>query len=149
VNVRDSVSRRDSASLLILSCDCPAAIPNTTIQLPINTISCQGYALLDKELFVPEIWFTEKYEEKRDKCKFPMVISFKTKPQLAVRMVDDIVENNLIPVKYVVANSIYGNSPKFIEQVERYTGKIYFLGVSSKTKCWLRMPKTFEKEYIH
>jgi len=52
-------------------------------------------------------------------------------------------------VKYVVADSIYGNSPKFIEQIERYTGKIYFLGVSSKTRCWLRMPATIEKKYKH
>lgn len=109
--------------------------------------SSQGYALLDKKLFIPEIWFTDEYEERRGKCKFPVDLEFRTKPQLAARMAEDIIEQNLIPVKYIVADSIYGNSPEFVEQVEKYTGKTYFLGVSSETQCWLRLPTTTEKEY--
>lgn len=109
--------------------------------------SSQGYALLDKKLFVPEIWFTDEYKERREKCKFPVDLEFRTKPQLAARMAEDIIEQDLIPVKYIVADSIYGNSPEFVEQVEKYTGKTYFLGVSSETQCWLRLPAITEKEY--
>ena len=47
----------------------------------------------------------------------PAEISFKTKPQLAMEMLEKIVGEGLIPFRYVVADSIYGNSPEFLEAV--------------------------------
>lgn len=54
--------------------------------------SSQGYALLDKRFFVPEPWFSPEYKEKRKKCRFPSNLEFKTKTQLAVDMIQEIVE---------------------------------------------------------
>ena len=138
---------KDSAGVYKQYCGNIGKVDNCQVGVFAAYASSQGYSLLDKELFVPEIWFTDEYEERREKCKFPLDLKFQTKPQLAARMVEEIVEQNIIPVKYVVADSIYGNSPEFVEQVEKHTGKTYFLGVSSETKCWLRMPTTTEKKY--
>jgi SRSO17 transposase len=137
----------DSAGVYKQYCGNIGKVDNCQVGVFAAYASPHGYSLLDKELFVPEIWFTDEYKKRREKCKFPADLSFKTKPQLAARMVEDIIEQNTIPVKYVVADSIYGNSPDFVEQLEKHTGKTYFLGVSSETRCWLRMPATIEKEY--
>jgi len=108
-----------------------------------------GYALLDKRLFIPESWFTEEYTFRREKCEVPKDIEFKTKPQLAVEIYQRLLKGENVPFKYVVADSIYGNSPEFIEAVEGCIGVIYFVSIPSDTKCWLKMPHIEEKHYKH
>lgn len=73
--------------------------------------SPQGYALLDAELFIPEKWFEDSHEDKRKKCKFPEELTFKTKPQLAVEILERVEKCEALPFKYVVADSIYGTNP--------------------------------------
>ena len=106
-----------------------------------------GYALLDKRLFIPQKWFLDDYKLRRKKCKLPENSEFKTKPQLAVEMFSNIVEEDIIPFKYVLADSLYGTSPEFIEAVESCVDKTYFVQVPEDTRCWLKRPITREKQY--
>jgi len=106
-----------------------------------------GYALLDKQLFIPQKWFLDDYKLRRKKCKLPENAEFKTKPQLAVEMFSNIVEEDIIPFKYVLADSLYGTSPEFIEAVESCVDKTYFVQVPEDTRCWLKRPITREKQY--
>ena len=108
--------------------------------------SPHGYALIDKELFIPEKWFSEDYALKRRKCELPDDITFKAKPQLAAQMLNNIVEEDQIPFKWVLGDSIYGNSPDFIEAVEN-RGLRYFVSIPSDTCCWLNTPITRKKKY--
>jgi SRSO17 transposase len=109
--------------------------------------SPHGYALLDKRLFIPEKWFSEDYALRRKKCELPEDITFKTKPQLAVQMLKEIAGKVQIPFKWVLADSIYGNSPEFIEAVEEHPHLCYFVSVPSDTHCWLDAPITRIKKY--
>lgn len=106
-----------------------------------------GYALIDKRLFIPEKWFSDDYRLRRKKCKLPEDVEFKTKPQLAVEMLNNINKEGIIPFKYVLADSLYGTSPEFIEAVESCVDAIYFVEVPADTRCWLKQPITREKEY--
>jgi SRSO17 transposase len=106
-----------------------------------------GYAFLDKRLFIPEKWFSDDYKARRKKCKLPQNIEFKTKPQLAIEMFNNIVEEQIIPFKYVLGDSLYGSSPEFIEAVESCVGVTYFVEVPSDTRCWLKRPITRQKQY--
>lgn len=74
---------------------------------------------------------------------------FMSNPQLTVDMVKEIIDQDVFTIKYIVADSIYGNSPDFIEEAQAQQAKAYFGGVSSRTQCWLRRPSTLEKEYQH
>jgi len=109
--------------------------------------SPMGYSLVDKRLYIPQKWFTEEYDEKRKKCQIPDSIEFKSKPQLAADMFKEINNENQLPFKYVLADSIYGKSPDFIDVIEEFVGKIYFVSVSSDILCWLQQPITRIKEY--
>ena len=110
-------------------------------------VSQNGYSLLDKRLYIPEKWFDNDYEIRRKKCKLPEPIEFKTKPQLAVEMFNSIVEEGILPFKYVLADSVYGTSPEFINAVEACTNKTYFVSVPGDTQCWLKRPVMVEKKY--
>jgi SRSO17 transposase len=109
--------------------------------------SPHGYALLDKRLFIPQRWFSDHHREKMEKCEVPEEVSFSTKPQLAAEMIQEIARSEILPFKYILADSIYGNSPYFIDVVQKMIGKTYFVSISSETLCWLTPPGVEKKQY--
>ena len=109
--------------------------------------SRHGYCFLNNRLFLPEKWFGEEYAIRRNKCKLPEDISFKTKPQLGVEMFEGIVQEAVIPFRYVVADTVYGNSPEFIEAVDKTPGVTYMVSLPLDTFCWVQEPVTLEKTY--
>ena len=128
-------------------CGSIGKVENSQVGVFCAYASPYGYALLDKRLFIPEIWFEDDYKEKREKCKLPEDIKFKTKPQLAVDMLEKLCNQEILPSKYIVADCLYGNSPDFIAGLDKCIDKIYFVSIPSDTLCWLRRPVTRKKEY--
>ena len=106
-----------------------------------------GYSLVDKRLFIPEKWFNDEFEERRKKCKLPETTEFKTKPQLAVDMLHNLVGEGAIPFKYILGDSLYGMSPEFIKAADALVDATYFVSVPENTLCWLKSPVTVKKEY--
>lgn len=106
-----------------------------------------GYALVDKRLYIPEKWFLDDYSERRKKCKLPENTVFKTKPQLAVEILNTISKEKILPFKYILADSVYGTSPEFISAVEALQDKTYFVSITKDTKCWLKRSITINKQY--
>ncbi len=137
----------DSIGVSKQYCGSIGKVDNCQVGVFASYASPKGYSLVDKRLFIPQKWFSEDYVEKREKCRLPESVSFKTKPQLAVDMLHDLLRENILPFKYVLADSLYGESPEFIESVEKYTGITYFVSIASDVQCWLKMPVLREKEY--
>lgn len=111
--------------------------------------SPHGYALLDKRLFIPEKWFSEPYKDRRSKCRLPDSETVKTKVELAIEMLDHVQKEELLPFRYVVADTAYGRSIEFIEAIEKHPGKTYLLAVPCDTLCWLTSPVTRKKAYTY
>ena len=128
-------------------CGTIGKVENCQVGVFASYASPQGYALIDKKLFIPEKWFSDEYEIRRKKCELPDDITFKSKAQLAAQMFKEIYEGKQIPFKYVIADSFYGRNPDFIQAVEQCPDVIYFVQVPSDTHCWLTMPITREKQY--
>ena len=137
----------DSAGVRRQYCGSIGKVENCQVGVFAAYASPHGYALVDKRLFVPEEWFSEEYKEKSEKCKFPEDLTFRTKPQLASEILNEIHEEQTLPYKYIVADSLYGHSPAFIEQVEKLEGKIYMVSIASDTQCWFKTPVTMVKKY--
>jgi SRSO17 transposase len=100
--------------------------------------SRQGYALVDKRLCLPELWFTEAYTTGRTKCAVPADATLQTKPQLAAAMVQELHTAGLIPFRYSVADGLYGNSPEFWAACEACVGTVAFVATPEDTRCWLQ-----------
>lgn len=137
----------DSVGVAKQYCGVLGKVENCQVGVFSAYASSQGYTLVDKRLFLPEKWFTEGSDDRRKKCNVPEELEFKTKPQLAVEMFTEIKQEARFPFKYVVADTIYGNSPEFIKAIEISEETIYFLSISCDTLCWLKEPITTEKEY--
>jgi SRSO17 transposase len=122
----------DSVGVSRQYCGNVGKVENCQVGVYAAYASRHGYGFLDNRLFIPEKWFGLDYTERREKCRLPAESSFKTKPQLAVEMLEKIVGEGVIPFRYVAADSIYGNSPEFLEAVERVPG------VTSSAGCRTR-----------
>lgn len=109
--------------------------------------SRQGYALVDKRLFLPEGWWTEAHAAHRARCQLPAEMTLQTKPQLAATMLHAIVRAGLLPFKYVVADGLYGQSPDFLNAVDACVGVTTFVAIASETRCWGQRPQTEDKTY--
>lgn len=139
---------QDSIGVARQYCGTVGKVDNCQVGVFAGYVSKNGYALIDKRLFIPKKWFNDSYQKRRTKCKLPLDTVFRTKPQLAVEMLDAIVEEDILPFKYVIADSIYGISPEFIEAVEKLSDKTYFVSIPKDTKCWLKRPMTLTKQHI-
>jgi len=138
---------KDSIGVARQYCGGVGKVDNCQVGVFIGYVSEHGYALIDKRLFIPKKWFADNYQERREKCKLPDDTVFRTKPQLAVEMLETVVKENILPFKYVLADSLYGTSPEFIEAVEKLPDKTYFVSVPKDTQCWLKRPMTITKHY--
>src|SRR5262244_1886270 len=109
--------------------------------------SRQGYALVDKRLFLPEPWFSGAYQVRRTKCKLPDEVVWQSKPQMAAAMVRDLHHAGVLPCKYIVADCLYGNSPDFWAACEACVGTVAFVATPADTRCWLQPLATTPHTY--
>ncbi len=138
---------QDSIGVARQYCGTIGKVDNCQVGVFAAYVSEHGYALVEKRLFVPQKWFSDEYRSRRKKCKLPTDTVFRTKPQLAVEMLDEVVKENVLTFKYVLADSVYGVSPDFIEAVEDLPDKTYFVSVPKDTNCWLKRPMTITRRY--
>ena len=138
---------QDSIGVARQYCGTAGKVDNCQVGVFAAYVSENGYALIDKRLFIPEQWFTDEYRARREKCNLPEDIVFRTKPQLAAEMLQTIHEEKTLPFKYVLGDSVYGISPEFIETVDSLPGITYLVSVPKSTLCWLKRPMTINKQY--
>jgi SRSO17 transposase len=140
---------KDSAGVARQYCGTLGKGENCQVGVFAGYASRQGYALVDKRLFLPEVWFTEAYAARQARCQVPAEVTFRTKPQLAAAMLHHIVHEGLLPFKYVVADCLYGQSPDFLDAVDACVGVTTLVAIPSETRCWLQRPRTEDRTYIY
>ncbi|MCP4932650.1 MAG: IS701 family transposase [bacterium] len=136
-----------SAGVARQYCGTIGKVDNCQVGVFLGYASRQGYTLVDTRLFFPEQWFEETYADRRKKCRVPEDLSFQSKPQYAAEMLLTCYRDGILPFKYIVADTLYGNSLDFIEAAEQCRGKTYFVSLPSDTQFWLQRPETKTKTY--
>jgi len=137
----------DSAGVARQYCGNRGKVENCQVGVFVGYASRQGYALVDKRLYLPAQWFDEAWAEKRRRCQVPAQVSFKTKPELAAEMLLQIYRQGILPFRYIVADTVYGDNLSFIEAADRCIGTTYCVSVPADTLCWLQRPLTTTKTY--
>jgi SRSO17 transposase len=88
-----------------------------------------GYGLLERELYIPSEWFSEEYKEKLEKCGIPEEKEFKTKNEIALEMIDEIVSRDILNIKWI------GCDHNFIDSLPKST--YYFVSVPNNERIFL------------
>ena len=90
---------------------------NCQVAVFANYCSPKGHTFMDRRLFLPEEWASDS--KRRGEAGVPTGVIFRTKPQLALEMVANAV-NDRVPFRWVGGDSIYGTSPTFVQGVRQF-----------------------------
>src|SRR6266540_2144738 len=79
--------------------------------------SPHGYALLDRRLYLPEVWLTDAYAERRTACGVPDGITFTTKPSLGWSMIEAVVQAGTLPCRWVSCDEAFGRDTALLDKI--------------------------------
>lgn len=94
----------------------------------IGYASSKGYTLLDTRLYLPEIWLSEAYEERRKKCRIPEDTRFQTKNEPAWEMMEAITQEKALRFRWVVGDEAFGCDTCLLDRIAGL-GHWYFMEV--------------------
>ena len=107
-------------------------IENCQIGVFLTYATAQGRTLLDRELYLPRVWAEDP--ERREEAGVPEKVGFRTKPQLARKMLERAVESG-VPFGWATGDEVYGNDRKLRLWLER-EGIPHVLAIRSNEKLW-------------
>jgi SRSO17 transposase len=108
-------------------------IENCQIGVFLAYAAPQGTAFIDRALYLPESWNADR--ERCQRAGIPDSVTFATKPQMALTMLQRAVASN-VPFGWVTADSIYGDYRRLRLWLETLP-KPYVLAVSAKECVWI------------
>jgi SRSO17 transposase len=104
--------------------------------------SRKGYTLLNRRLYLPQDWVEEEdYAERRQKCGVPQDITFKTKPELGVEMLQVLCKAKSPRSRWLTCDEAFGRDPEFLDQVDAL-GIWYYAEAPHNTQAWWTRPAT-------
>ena len=83
----------ESAGVARQYCGNIGKVENCQVGVYVGYATRHGYCLLGSRLYVPEIWFSDEYAGRRKRCRFPADLTFKTKPQIAAELLEEIAQS--------------------------------------------------------
>jgi SRSO17 transposase len=107
--------------------------------------SNKGYGLIDRELFMPEEWFSDEYQRLRKECGVPEELVFKTKIQIASELIKKAIDSGLFPAQWIGVDSFFGNSKEFLDSIPE--GSHYFADIHADRVVFREMPNLVLPEY--
>lgn len=108
--------------------------------------SAEGYGLAHAQLYLPEIWLSEEYAERHEKCGIPEDITFKTKIEIALEEIKEMTGSGLFPGKWIGCDATFGSDIKFRDEIDGL-GKYYLARIKTNQLVWLEKPKVIKQTY--
>lgn len=98
--------------------------------------SSRGHALLNGRLYMPECWFEAEHSARRNSCRVPKDLEFKTKPQIATDILNEVHASELFNFKWVTIDASFGNNGPFLASLP--AGILYLADIPGTRKVWLK-----------
>lgn len=111
-------------------------IENCQVGVFLTYQTAHGHAFLDRRLYLPEEWCHDA--ERRERAGIPEDVTFQTKPDLAMAMLEHAWANG-VPMRWVVGDKLYGDAVKVRRTVEE-AHRWYLFAVSCSTPVWTECP---------
>jgi SRSO17 transposase len=121
-------------------CGSVGKVANAQVGVYLGYASRKGHSFLDARLFLPEAWFAEAHQALRQACGVPEALSFQTKPEIALALLEKALPRGELPCQWVTADALYGDSPLFRDGIAALD-KWYFVEVRCTTRIWLERPE--------
>lgn len=132
----------DSVGVARQYCGSVGKIANGQVGVYLGYASRKGYSMVEGQLFMPKEWFDEAHTERWQACGAPEDLTFKTKPEIGLALLQNAQKRGNLPFSWVAADELYGDSPTFRDGVDAL-GKWYFTEIKSTTPIWRTRPKVY------
>jgi len=99
----------------------------------------KGYGLLTARLYLPEIWFSPEYAQRRKENWVPEELTFQTKIEIALELIHEVTRTNLFPARWIGCDTTFGSDAHFLKSLPE--GVYYFADVRSNAQVFLKKPK--------
>ena len=119
-------------------CGALGKVANCQVAVSLHWSSGEASCPLGWRLFVPAKWFEDA--ERAAEVKLPPDLTFRSKPQLACELLDQVLSWG-VPPRPLVADSFYGDSYDFRQQLQQRHLK-YVVAVEPETQVWTQDPQT-------
>ena len=106
----------------------------------------KGAGLVDASLYLPKKWFDEDHKEKRKKCQIPEETTFKTKNEMAKKMIDDVLKSNLFSIQCIGCDASFGSGHTFLDSLPE--SMCYFASVRENEYIFREMPQVVIPENV-
>jgi len=95
-----------------------------------------GYGLLEGRLYLPPVWFSPEYEERRKACKIPGGIESASKTQIALELLRRQQARGIFRSQWVGCDSFFGVDSGFRDELADMR-LIYLAAIKPKNKVWV------------
>jgi SRSO17 transposase len=112
---------------------------NSQVGVFLLGVTPAGCALLDHQLYLPEIWAADA--DRREKAAVPREIEFRTKPQIGVDLLRRTREHGSVKFDWIIADEFYGHNGDFLDNLEQMQQR-YIVEVPVNTTVWTVDPQT-------
>lgn len=136
---------KESVGVARQYCGAIGKVENCQSGVFVGYASEKGYGLLTGRLYMPEVWFSREYEQRRKDNWVPQDLTFQTKLQIAWELIQQIVQTGLFPGRWIGCDATFGSDLDFLESLPKEY--YYFADVRSDTQVFLRKPKTHLPPY--
>lgn len=119
-------------------CGALGKVANCQVAVTLHWSSGEASCPLGWRLFVPQKWFEDG--ERAAEVKLPPDLTFRSKPELACELLDQVLGWGVPPLP-LVTDSFYGDSYDFRQQLRQRQLK-YVVTVEPETQVWTQDPHT-------
>jgi SRSO17 transposase len=107
-------------------------VENCQVGVFLAYVTPTGHVLLDRRLYLPRAWAADA--ARRQEARVPAALTFQTKPELGLAMVDGARAQGLAH-GWVTADEAYGGVPSFLAGLEERAEQ-YVVAVPTSTLVW-------------
>jgi SRSO17 transposase len=130
---------KESVGVARQYCGAIGKVENCQSGVFVGYSSEKGYALLAGRLYMPEIWFSPEYAQRREENWVPEDLTFQTKLQIALELIHQVVQIKLFPGQWIDCDATFGSDIHFLESLPK--DYYYFAEVRANTQVFLKKPK--------
>jgi len=127
---------KESVGVARQYCGARGKVENCQSGVFVSFTSRVGYGLLEGQLYLPQLWFSPEYEQRRSACKIPPETQFATKTQIALELLRRQDKRGILHARWVGFDSFFGVDSGFRDEVAAM-GMNYLAAIKPKSKVWL------------
>jgi len=127
---------KKSAGVGVQYCGTTGQVENCQVGVFLSYVTARGHSLIDRELYLPLDWCEDP--DRRQGAGIPESVRFRTKPELAVQMLQRLFERHL-QISWVVADTVYGGNLDLREWLDAH-GYHYVLAVPCDEPVGIQTP---------